>query len=142
VGASTVSERRRINITAANRLAGTHIHSSSLSSTAYPRPLKKRWMEIGDTRTLCGPRGVSERPSSFKFRRCSHLGMAGSSALQISSPMPTRRLHWVDSEAGFLLSNRSIYTRWASNALSKFSVCRTRKPGSLPLFLQNRTYAV
>jgi len=38
-----------VSIMAASRNAGAQTHSNSLSSTVYPRPLKNRVIEIGET---------------------------------------------------------------------------------------------
>jgi hypothetical protein len=50
----------------------------------------------------------------------SHLGVAVDLFFPQFSPMQPDGSHWVDSEAGFIRSNCSMYTRWASNALPKF----------------------
>jgi hypothetical protein len=59
-------------------------------------------------------------PTNLIFRRFNYLEAGGCSARQIFSPMPARWNHWIDSEAGFIRSSCSMYTRSASNAFPKF----------------------
>jgi hypothetical protein len=50
-------------------------------------------------------------PTNHIFRRFNHLEVGGCLARQIFGRMPARWNHWVDSEAGFIRSSCSMYTR-------------------------------